>query len=197
MKRLFDLVLSIGFLLVFFPIGIIIAVLIKINSPGPVLYLGNRIGQGGEGFKILKYRTMIDNADKIGLAITPDRDNRITRVGRVLRKLKLDEVPQLINVIRGEMSVVGPRPEHPMYVKTYTPNQLQVLSVRPGLASPAFIKFRHEEEILAKAGRDQIEFIYITKVLPEKLEMDLEYCENQSFLGDLRIFIDAGLSLFK
>ncbi len=118
----------------------------------------------------------------------------ITRVGRFLRKLKIDEMPQLINVLKGEMSIVGPRPEDPRYVTHYTPEQRRVLSVRPGTASPAFTKYRHEEELLA-AMSDDLEHLYLTRILPDKLRLDLEYIEQQSFLFDLAILAQSALSL--
>jgi lipopolysaccharide/colanic/teichoic acid biosynthesis glycosyltransferase len=149
---------------------------------------------------------MVAEAAQQGPGITQQADPRITRVGRLLRRLKIDEMPQLINVLKGEMSIVGPRPEDPRYVAYYTPEQRRVLSVRPGMASPAFIQYRHEEALLAlwnthystgqaAAGGD-LEDIYLTAILPDKLRLDLEYIEQQSFLGDLAILAQAAISLF-
>ena len=195
MKRTFDILISTLFLITFSPFLLIIAVLIKLDTSGPVLHRATRIGQAGIPFTLYKFRTMVADAAKRGPGITRDRDPRITRAGRILRKLKLDEIPQLINVLKGEMSIVGPRPEDPRYVAHYTPKQRRVLSVRPGMASPAFIKYRHEEERLAAAGED-LEHAYLTQILPDKLQMDLDYVQHQSFTGDLAIFAQAALSLF-
>jgi lipopolysaccharide/colanic/teichoic acid biosynthesis glycosyltransferase len=196
LKRTFDVLVSAFFLSVFSPILFLIAVLIKLDSKGPVLYRATRIGQGGRPFTIYKFRTMVADARHHGPGITRDADPRITPGGRFLRKLKIDEMPQLINVLKGEMSIVGPRPEDPRYVAGYTADQRRVLSVRPGMASPAFIKYRHEEEVLASAG-DDMERAYISQILPDKLRMDLEYVEAQSFLFDLRILVHAAISLFR
>lgn len=196
MKRFFDLSVSLLFILVSLPFWILISLAIIIDSSGPIFYRGNRIGKDGEGFKIYKFRTMVKEAEKMGPVITGGDDVRITRVGKYLRKMKLDEMPQLINVIKGEMSIVGPRPEDPKYVQHYTDRQKKVLSVRPGMASPAFIKYRHEEDLLSTENEESLDKVYINKILPEKLEMDLEYIENQSFIGDIFIFFEAGLSLF-
>lgn len=195
MKRIFDITISTFFLFPFFPFYLLIAALIKLDSPGPVFHRAQRIGKDGKPFTLYKFRTMVADAANRGPGITRDGDPRITRVGRALRKLKIDEIPQLINVLKGEMSIVGPRPEDPRYVAHYTPEQRRVLSVRPGMASPAFIKYRHEEELLAAAG-DDWEHVYLTQILPDKLRMDLEYIEQQSFLYDLAILAQAALSLF-
>lgn len=195
LKRIFDVIVSTFFLFTFSPFFLFIAALIRLNSPGPVFYRGSRIGKDGKPFAIYKFRTMIVDAPRMGPGITGRGDSRITRVGSFLRKLKIDEMPQLINVLKGEMSIVGPRPEDPRYVAHYTPEQRRVLTVRPGMASPAFIKYRHEEELLAAAG-DDWEHVYLTQILPDKLRMDLEYIEQQSFLFDLGVLVQAALSLF-
>lgn len=194
-KRIFDFTASLLVILIALPLWLAVAIAIKLTSPGPVFYRGVRVGRDGEPFAIYKFRTMVEDASNRGPGITSGNDSRITRIGRLLRKLKIDEMPQLINVLEGDMSIVGPRPEDPRYVAHYTPEQRRVLSVRPGMASPAFIKYRHEEEILATAGED-LEHIYLTRVLPDKLQMDLDYIEQQSFLGDLTVLAQAALSLF-
>jgi len=196
LKRAFDSVVSLLVILIALPLWLAVAIAIKLDSPGPVFYRGLRVGKDGKMFHIYKFRTMVVDAPKRGPGITQGNDPRITRVGRFLRRLKIDEMPQLINVLKGEMSIVGPRPEDPRYVAHYTPEQRRVLSVRPGMASPAFIKYRREEELLAAAG-DDVEHVYLTQILPDKLRMDLDYIENQSFLGDLAILAQAALSLFK
>ena len=195
LKRAFDLILSLLVILIALPMWLAVAIAIKLDSPGPVFYRGTRVGKDGRLFSIYKFRTMVVDAPNKGPGITHGNDPRITRVGRTLRKLKIDEMPQLINVLKGEMSIVGPRPEDPRYVAHYTPEQRRVLTVRPGMASPAFIKYRHEEEILAIAG-DDWEHVYLTQILPDKLRMNLDYIEQQSFLGDLAILAQAALSLF-
>jgi len=195
LKRTFDVIVSAFFLFTFSPFFLLIAMFIKVDSEGPVLYRAQRIGKGGKPFTLYKFRTMVANAPNQGPGITRDADPRITRVGRFLRKMKIDEMPQLINVLKGDMSIVGPRPEDPRYVAHYTAEQRRVLSVRPGMASPTFIKYRYEEEVLAAAG-DDLEHVYLTQILPDKLRMDLGYIEQQSFLGDLAILAQAVLSLF-
>ncbi|MBM4467608.1 MAG: sugar transferase [Chloroflexi bacterium] len=179
----------------FFSFPLLIALLIKLDSPGPVFYRGWRVGKDGKLFQIHKFRTMVADAPRRGPVITQGDDPRITGVGRFLRKLKIDEMPQFINVLQGEMSIVGPRPEDPRYVAHYTPQQRRVLTVRPGMASPSFIKYRREEELLGAAGGD-LGDTYLTAILPDKLRLDLEYIEQQSFLGDLAILAQAAVSLF-
>ena len=196
LKRAFDITVSSLVIFIALPLWAIIAIAIKFDSPGPVFYSGARIGKDGSPFTIYKFRTMIVDALQEGPGITRQDNPRITRVGRFIRKLKIDEMPQLINVLRGEMSIVGPRPEDPRYVAHYTPEQRRVLSVRPGMASPAFNKYRHEEELLATAG-DDLERVYLTQILPDKLRMDLDYIDQQSFLFDLSVLAQAALSLFR
>ncbi|MBC7185751.1 MAG: sugar transferase [Calditrichaeota bacterium] len=195
MKRVFDVVVSALVVLVALPLWALVALAIKLDSPGPVFHRARRIGKDGQPFTLYKFRTMVDGADTQGPRITRRDDPRISRVGRLLRRMKIDEMPQLLNVLKGEMSIVGPRPEDPRYAAHYTPEQRRVLSVRPGMASPAFIKYRHEEEILARAG-ETWEQVYLTQILPEKLRMDLDYVRQQSLLYDLKVFGRAALSLF-
>jgi lipopolysaccharide/colanic/teichoic acid biosynthesis glycosyltransferase len=195
-KRAFDFVVSFLVILIALPLWLAVAIAIKLNSPGPIFYRGQRFGKDGRIFSIYKFRTMVLNAPNCGPGITRDNDPRITKVGRILRKFKIDEMPQLINVLKGEMSIMGPRPEDPKYVACYPKEYGQILKVRPGMASPAFIKYRHEEELLASAG-DDVEKVYLKKILPDKLCMDIEYVRNQSFISDLSIFASAALSLFK
>ncbi len=196
LKRAFDLAISFLVILIALPLWLIVAMAIRLDSPGPIFYRGWRIGKDGKPFQVYKFRTMVADAPQKGPGITHSSDPRITRVGRLLRKLKIDEMPQLINVLKGEMSIVGPRPEDPRYVAHYTSEQRRVLSMRPGMASPAFIKYRHEEELLAAAG-DNWEHVYLTQILPDKLRMELEYIERQSFLGDLAVLARAARSLFR
>lgn len=195
-KRIFDVIISLCVVIIALPLWLVVAIAIKLDSPGPVLYRAIRIGKDGKPFALFKFRTMVAGASRQGPGITRDGDSRITAVGRLLRKLKIDEMPQLINVLKGEMSIVGPRPEDPRYVHHYTPEQRRVFAVRPGMASPAFVRYRHEEEILAAAG-DQVEDFYLTVLLPNKLRMDLEYIQQQSLWFDLRVLAQAAISLFK
>lgn len=196
LKRVFDFLVSFLVILIALPLWLVVALAIKIDSPGPIFFRGWRVGKDGKLFSIFKFRTMIIQAPDCGPGITRDADPRITKVGRVLRKIKIDEMPQLINVLKGEMSIIGPRPEDPKYVAFYPEEYEQILKVRPGMASPAFIKYRHEEELLSKA-KDDIEKVYIKEILPDKLKLDIEYARNQSFRGDLAIFARAAIFLFK
>jgi lipopolysaccharide/colanic/teichoic acid biosynthesis glycosyltransferase len=185
-KRLFDIAVACAGLAILGPLFILIAILIKLSSPGPIFYRGARVGKNGQVFHIFKFRSMVTNAPATGPAITARDDPRVTRIGRFLRKTKLDEIPQLVNVLRGEMSIVGPRPEDPRYVALYTPRQKHVLSVRPGITSPASIQYRNEEAILSRGSLDEM---YINTVMPEKLELDLAYIENISLWADLKIIL--------
>ncbi|RMF06027.1 MAG: NAD-dependent epimerase/dehydratase family protein [Chloroflexi bacterium] len=169
-------------LLLLWPLLVLVAVLIKMTSQGPVFYRAVRIGQGARPFVLYKFRTMAANAHRTGPAITANGDPRITRVGRVLRRTKLDELPQLFNVLRGEMSLVGPRPEDPRYIPLYNAEQRQVLAVRPGMTSAASMHYRDEEIILAG---DDWEKVYREQILPHKLALDLAYLQERSALSDL------------
>ena len=185
MKRLFDILAS-GFgLLILSPLFLILAVWIPLDSPGPVFYRQTRVGRGGRDFRIFKFRTMRVGADKGSLVTIGGRDPRVTRAGAFLRRLKLDELPQLINVLVGDMSLVGPRPEVRKYVDLYTPEQLHVLDVRPGMTDAASIKYRNESELLGQA--EDPEDYYIHVVLPDKLAINLDYVRNHSFWGDIQL----------
>jgi len=184
-KRIFDVTASIIGLIVLLPLFIIIAILIKLNDKGPIFYKQKRIGQNFKPFELLKFRTMVVNADKIGPAVTKDGDPRITKIGKFLRKTKLDELPQLWNVIRGDMSIVGPRPEVEKYIQYYKDDYKEILKVRPGITDYATIKFRNEEEILSKY--DDTESAYIKYVLPEKIKLYKTYIKEISFFTDLKI----------
>ena len=185
LKRLMDIVISGGALLVIWPVLLLVALAIKIDDPGPVFYRQVRVGRGGKTFRIFKFRTMVVDADKKGLAITVGRDNRITRVGALLRKTKLDELAQLINVFVGEMSFVGPRPEVQKYVDMYTPYQRQVLLVRPGITDYASIAYRNENDMLAEA--EDPERMYIDVIMPDKIELNMKYLREISPLADIRL----------
>ena len=184
MKRSLDVLIAVPALVIVSPLIAAAAIAIKVESRGPVFYRGTRVGRDGVEFQILKLRSM--SAHGAGSSVTAAGDPRVTRVGRFLRRTKLDETPQLWNVIRGEMSLVGPRPEHPDFVRLYTPEQRRVLGVRPGITSPASLAFRDEEHLLASAGGESA---YASSVMPRKLELDLEYLDRRTLAGDLRILV--------
>lgn len=183
-KRLFDAAVALVALLVLSPVILAAGLVVKLESPGPMFHLGARVGRDGRLFRICKLRTMVVGAEHKGLAVTSAGDARITRLGAVLRRTKLDELPQLLNVLRGEMSLVGPRPEHLFYVARYTPEQRRILTVRPGMTSLASLVFRHEEQSL---GLSNAEVLYSQAIVPAKLAIELAYVERQSFLYDLQI----------
>ena len=185
LKRAMDIVISGCALAVL----LVIALAIKIDDPGPVFYRQVRVGRNGKEFRIYKFRTMVVDADKKGLAITVGRDNRITRMGRILRKTKLDELAQLINVFTGEMSFVGPRPEVPKYVDMYTPYQRQVLLVRPGITDYASIAYRNENDMLE--GAEDPERMYIDVIMPDKIELNMKYLREISPLADIRLILST------
>ncbi|SRR6266581_1251327 len=191
-KCALDVFLSAIGLLILSPLLVIIACCIKLTTPGPALYRQIRIGQDGREFQILKFRSMVVDASKRGLRITVFGDSRVTRAGRFLRRYKLDELPQLWNVLRGDMSLVGPRPELPIYVAAYTPEQRFVLAARPGITDPASLAYRHEEELLA--GHQNPEEFYRSQVLPDKLARNVSYIQTISLKGDLRIILETLVS---
>jgi len=195
LKRAMDVVISGCALAVIWPVLLLIAVAIKIDDPGPVFYRQVRVGKNGREFRIYKFRTMVVDADKKGLAITVGRDNRITRVGRILRKTKLDELAQLINVFTGEMSFVGPRPEVPKYVNLYTPYQRQVLLVRPGITDYASIAYRNENDLLE--GAEDPEKMYIEKIMPDKIELNMKYLREISPLADIRLILSTIIAVLR
>ncbi len=182
MKRVFDVIASGIGLLLLSPLFLVLAIWIKLDSEGPVFYRQVRVGKNNKDFRIFKFRSMRVNADK-GSLVTIGEDPRITRSGRFIRKMKLDELPQLINVLIGDMSLVGPRPEVRHYVDYWTPQQMTVLCVRPGITDPASIKFRNENELMGKT--DDPERFYIETLMQEKLEMYLKYVSHHSLMGDL------------
>jgi lipopolysaccharide/colanic/teichoic acid biosynthesis glycosyltransferase len=188
-KRSFDLVASIGGLLVLSPLMLLIAVLVKAEDGGPVFFKQERVGRGGRPFRMWKFRTMIQEASSVGLSITAWRDSRITRVGGWLRTHKLDELPQLLNVIRGEMTMVGPRPEVAKYVDMYTSEQRSVLALNPGITDRASILFSDESSLLAK--HSDPERFYIEHVVPEKIRINLEYANRATPLRDLAVVLET------
>ncbi len=189
MKRLFDIVFSALGLVVGSLILLVVAIIIKISSPGPVLFRQTRVGRYGRSFRIMKFRTMVVNAEKLGGQITPTSDPRITPIGRALRKTKLDELPQLFNVLKGEMSFVGPRPEVQRYVDLYTEEQRKVLELQPGVTDPASLRYRDEGAILAKAS-DPNQY-YIDVVMPDKIRMNTEYAQKATIFTDIGVIFQT------
>ena len=192
-KRAMDIVISAAALCVLWPVLLLIALAIVVDDPGPVFYRQVRVGRVGRPFRIFKFRTMVVDADKKGLSITVGRDSRITRVGAFLRKTKLDELAQLLNVLCGQMSFVGPRPEVPRYVELYTPYQRQVLLVRPGITDYASIAYRNENDLLA--GADDPERMYIETIMPDKIELNMKYLREISPLTDVRLMLRTVLAV--
>lgn len=188
LKRTMDFVGSLLGVMVLSPVYIIICIAIKLTSPGPIFFKQVRVGLNGKEFKILKFRTMVVDAEKLGKQITVGKDSRITKVGHFLRKFKLDELPQLFNVLLGDMSLVGPRPEVPYYVNMYNEEQRKVLLVKPGITDLASIRYKDENEVLGQC--DNPEEHYIKTIMPDKLKLNLEYIDNNN------IFIDLGI-IFK
>ncbi len=187
-KRGMDLTLAAVGLVLTLPLWVLVALAIRLDSPGGVFFAHERVGRYGRKFKVLKFRTMVQDAPKLGGAITAGHDPRITRVGRILRKTKLDELPQLWNVLKGEMSIVGPRPEVEKYVALYSEEARQViLSVRPGITGLTQMRYRHEERLLAE--QPDPERFYREELLPKKIDSDIEYVRTRSLLKDLQILL--------
>jgi lipopolysaccharide/colanic/teichoic acid biosynthesis glycosyltransferase len=189
MKRTFDLLVSLAGLIVVSPILFLAALLVKTTSDGPVFYKQDRVGLNARIFKLLKFRTMVINADKLGSSVTVKNDPRITPVGRFLRRINMDELPQLINVLEGDMSFVGPRPDVPGFADKLRGEDRIILSVRPGITGPATLKYRNEEEILAKQAdpdKYNAEVIY-----PDKVKLNREYVENAGFWKDIGYILET------
>lgn len=187
-RRAIDLTASLAGLILLSPLLAAVAGLVKLDSPGPVLYRAQRVGQGGRLFRLYKFRSMVTDAARRGPAITTAGDRRVTRVGRLLRRTKIDELPQLINVLKGEMSLVGPRPEDPRYVALYTPEQRQILAVRPGITSPASLHYRREEQLLQGADWERV---YVEQVMPHKIQLELDYVARRSLWSDLGLILQT------
>jgi len=186
-KRIFDFLASLLGLIILSPFFLVIAGLIKLYDKGPVFFKQKRIGKNFKPFYIYKFRTMVVNADKIGSLVTKEDDPRITRLGKFLRKFKIDELPQLFNVIKGDMSIVGPRPEVEKYVLSFKDDFKEILKIRPGITDYATLRFRNEEEILKEY--DDIEEGYIKEVLPEKIRLYMQYINDMSFLTDIKLIL--------
>ena len=186
-RRKFDTFLAAFMLAVIWPVFLLIGLLIKLDSPGPVFFKQERVTQYGRKFQILKFRTMVQNAEKMGSQITKSHDSRLTRVGRVIRGCRIDELPQLVNVLLGDMSFVGTRPEVVKYVRAYTDEMKATLLLPAGITSEASISYKDEGEMME--GVDDVDDVYIHQVLPEKMEYNLEALRNYSLLGDLRTMV--------
>jgi lipopolysaccharide/colanic/teichoic acid biosynthesis glycosyltransferase len=186
-KRFFDLMFSLFGLIILSPFFLIISLCISIHSKGGVYYIQKRVGKHGKEFNIIKFRTMFAGAENKGLLTIGNQDSRITKPGKWLRKRKLDELPQLINILKGEMSFVGPRPEVRKYVNLYNPEQKMVLSVRPGLTDYASLVYINESEVLASHGNP--EKAYTEKIMQEKLALNLKYLQEKGLLTDVKIIV--------
>ena len=194
-KRMFDLFFSILGILVLFPIGLIVGILIALTSKGSPLFIQNRAGKNGKIFRIVKFRTMVQGAESIGERMTIGDDPRIHPVGRFLRKFKMDEIPQLLNVLKGDMSFVGPRPLVPEHINLYTKTQQEVLLVKPGITDLASITFRKESEMLARS-EDPLK-TYVEEIIPRKVELNKEYIAKMSIPYDIWLILKTLFSLFK
>lgn len=194
-KRLFDILASGIGILILSPVLLLISIIIKVTSKGTVFFKQKRIGLNKKPFTILKFRTMVVDAESLGKQITVGNDARITGIGKFLRKYKLDELTQLINVIKGDMSLVGPRPEVPKYVDMYNEQQSKVLSVRPGITDLASLRYRDENQLLG--GVDDPESFYINIIMPDKLKLNLEYIEKNNVIVDIKIIINTIIKCLK
>lgn len=194
-KRAFDIIASFCGLIILSPMLLIVSLAIKADSKGPVFFKQKRVGKNNKIFEIYKFRTMVTDAEKLGKQITVGNDSRITRVGKFIRKCKLDEFPQLINVLKGEMSLVGPRPEVPRYVELYDEYQRQILLVQPGITDYASIEYRNENEILGKS--DNPEKIYIEEIMPIKIALNMKYIKNISLFEDIKLIVNTILAILK
>jgi len=194
LKRSFDIFFSFFGLIILSPIFLLIFVLVKTDSKGPVIYKQTRVGKDGKDFSVLKFRSMKQDSESKGLLTVGGKDPRITKTGYFIRKYKLDELPQLINVLKGEMSFVGPRPEVRKYVLLYDEVQKKVLNVKPGITDVASIKYRNENELLE--GSDDPESFYIKEIMPVKLKMNLEYINDRSFFKDIKVILNTLKTVF-
>lgn len=194
LKRIFDIVVSLVLIVLLSPLLLVLSILIVLDSKGGVFYRQERVTQYGRKFRIFKFRTMVADADKIGTQVTVSNDSRITRVGSVIRKYRLDEIPQLFNILLGDMSLVGTRPESTHYIKHYAPEMFATLLLPAGVTSEASIKYKDEAELLNKA--DDVDKVYIEKVLPGKMKYNLESISNFSFIKDIETMFRTVIAVF-
>lgn len=193
MKRIFDFLFAFFFLIILSPVLLLFAMAVVLDSKGGAFFGQIRVGKDGKHFKLWKFRTMRPDSESAGQITVGARDSRITRVGYYLRKYKMDELPQLWNVLIGDMSVVGPRPEVPKYVALYTPEQMRVLSVRPGITDYASLEYFEESELLAKSSDPHK--TYVEEIMQKKLALNLQYVESHSFIGDLKIILKTAVRI--
>lgn len=186
-KRLFDIIVSLILLILLSPVFLVISIMIKTDSKGPVMFRQVRVTQYGKTFRIFKFRTMVTDAEKLGTQVTVDNDSRITKTGNRLRKCRLDEIPQLLNILKGEMSFVGTRPEVEKYVNCYTPEMMATLLLPAGVTSTASIAYKDEDRLLKDAVSP--DDVYVKQILPEKMKYNLEYLRNFGFFYDIRVMI--------
>ena len=192
-KRIFDLIFSIFFALISSPLMLIVAVIIKLDSPGKIIFKQKRVTEGGRVFEIFKFRTMVENAEKLGAQVTTGEDLRITKCGKWLRKLRIDEFPQIFNIIKGDLSFVGPRPEVVRYVKEYTPEMLATLLIPAGVTSIASILYKDEAKLLENAKNP--DEVYIQEILPEKMKYNLEYIKKFGIIYDFKVIIKTVIAV--
>lgn len=195
LKRIFDVIASSIMLVILSPLLLIISILIVTDSKGGVFYRQERVTQYGKKFKIFKFRTMVANADKIGTQVTVSNDNRITKIGAVIRKYRIDEIPQLLNILAGDMSLVGTRPESVHYVKHYTPEMMATLLLPAGVTSEASILYKDEADLLDQA--DDVDKVYIEKILPEKMKYNLESIKKFSFIREIETMIRTVVAVIR
>lgn len=194
-KRCFDIIVSIIMIVLLLPLFLLLAIAIKVDSQGPVFYRQERITQYGRTFRIFKFRTMVQNADKLGTHVTVDNDARVTRIGHILRKYRLDEISQLFDVLRGTMTFVGTRPEAVKYVEQYTPEMRATLLLPAGVTSLASILYKDEATLLSEAS--DVDFTYINDVLPQKMKYNLQEIRDYRFINDIKIMIKTVIEVFK
>lgn len=194
-KRILDLALCIPALVFALPLMGVLALVVKATSPGPVLFRQRRLGQGGQPFVLLKFRSMTDGSHAAGPGITQKGDSRVSGVGRFLRKSKLDELPQLFNVMRGDMSLVGPRPDLPEYFAASSSECRAVLRLRPGLTGMASLAYRDEEEVLAGIPQSELTHAYVTRVMPAKAALDIQYASKASFISDVTLLVRTAIAV--
>ena len=187
LKRMFDVGIAVFLMLILLPVFLIIGITIAVTSPGGVFFCQERVTSYGKRFKIIKFRTMVKDAPEKGTKVTTDNDSRVTEVGAFLRKYRLDELPQLINIITGDMSLVGTRPEVPDYIDKYTPEMLATLLLPAGVTSEASIKYKDEAEKLKDLTGDEVDRVYVEEILPEKMKYNLDYVKKYSFFKDISL----------
>lgn len=195
LKRCFDILVSLMLIIFLSPVMLGISIWIKLDSKGPVFFRQVRITMGGKEFRIFKFRTMVTDAEKLGTQVTVKADSRITRSGQLLRKYRLDEIPQLFNVLAGDMSFVGTRPEVPRYVEQYTPEMWATLLLPAGITSEASIEYKDEDTLLE--GAEDVDKVYVEQVLPGKMKYNLKYLKEYGFWRDIRIMLDTVLAVLR